>query len=414
MSTHASLAAPTHRRADGPPYILVIGLGITQIIGYGSLYYTFAVVEPSIARELGLTSTWTFGCLSVALLLGGFAAPWAGRLIDRHGARPVMALGSVAAALALLLVSRADSLATLAATLVLAEVASAFVLYDAAFAGIAQNTGFGTVRRTITAMTLLGGFASTIFWPAAHHLMVLTDWRTVYAVFAALHIVLCLPLHLLVLRRITVSPTETADDNAPTAADSTGELPKERYLTGMVWLVLSFCLSGFVFSAFTANWVSLLGHAGITASIAIAAGSLMGPSQVAVRIMDMFASHRLHPLQTTAIASAFLLLALLCLMIMGAQVVVVMAFAILFGLGQGLTSIVRGTVPLTLFGSAGYGNRLGKIAALRVVATAAAPMCFAILVEQFGAMATFAFAFILGLLSILALGAIWRLRRTAG
>src|SRR5689334_22778160 len=156
--------------------IPILGLGVTQIVGYGALYYAFAVLEPYISREFGWQSSWSFGCLSLALLIGGFAGPFAGRLIDERGARLIMSWGSVASSVALVGLAAAQGLVTFALALIIVEVTSVFVLYDAAFAAITQITGRQAARRAITQMTLLGGFASTVFWPITHFLVEATDW----------------------------------------------------------------------------------------------------------------------------------------------------------------------------------------------------------------------------------------------
>jgi MFS family permease len=371
------------------------GLGLTQVIGYGSLYYAFAVLEPQIARDLGISSTWTFGCFSFALLVGGIAAPWAGRLIDRHGARTMMAAGSVAAALSLLLLSRADSALSLAASLVVVEIASALVLYDAAFAAVSQMTAGRNARRSITLITLFGGFASTVFWPVTQFLLGIMNWREVYALFAILHLVAAVPLHLLALRhKLPVAAADTPQ------LETEGELPSHARARAMVLLVSAFCLTGFVFSALNVHWISALGALGISASIAVAAGSLMGPAQVAVRLLEIVTSHKIHPLHTACLASIILLAAIACLMLTGTNAFI---FAVLFGLSQGLTSIIRGVVPLALFGRAGYGSRLGKITAIRVVVTAAAPLVFATSMDFAGIDVTLMLAAALTALSIAAL-----------
>jgi MFS family permease len=377
------------------------GLGLTQIIGYGSLYYAFAVIEPQIARDLGISSTWTFGCFSFALLVGGIAAPWAGRLIDRYGARTTMGAGSVAAAFSLLLLSQADSAFSLAAALVVLEIASTLVLYDAAFAAVSQMTAGRNARRSITLITLFGGFASTAFWPLTQFLLGIMSWREVYALYAALHLLAAAPLHLLALRHKlpAAAPSEMPQ------AESEGELLPHARARAMVLLVSAFCLTGFVFSALNVHWVSALGALGISASMAVAAGSLMGPAQVAVRLLEIVTAHRIHPLHTACLASAFLLAALACLMLTGTNAFL---FAILFGLSQGLTSIIRGVVPLALFGKAGYGSRLGKITAIRVIVTAAAPLAFAAAMDLAGIDVTLMLAATLTALSIAALLAIPR------
>lgn len=367
----------------------IIGLGITQILGYGTLYYAFAVLEPYISREFGWPSSWSFGCLSLALLIGGLAGPLAGRLIDERGARLIMSVGSVASAIALVALAASQNLITFALALIIVEVTSVLVLYDAAFAGITQLTGSQSARRAITQMTLLGGFASTFFWPLTHFLVETMDWRSVYLIFALIHILLCLPLHLLVFRR---SQQGIAAQSSP-VADIDNEQPRlkpEDGLRAMLWLIAYFCFTGFVYSSFNIQWVSALQSAGFTPAVAIAVGVLMGPAQVAIRFLDMIFGKTLHPLATGAISSLLLVVALAALLLAGVGAAGAVIFAILFGLSQGLSSIVRGTIPLALFGRSGYGARLGRISAISVTVKSCAPFVFALLLENAGPVFAFA------------------------
>jgi len=379
--------------------IPIIGLGITQILGYGTLYYAFAVLEPYISRDFGWSSSWSFGCLSLALLVGGLAGPLAGRFIDERGARTVMSLGSVASAIALVLLSVSQDLTTFALALIIVETTSVLVLYDAAFAGISQIAGSHAARRAITQMTLLGGFASTFFWPLTHFLIESMDWRSVYLVFALIHLLLCLPLHMIVLRRVqpadpgNASPIPEVDSEQP-------RLKPEDGMRAMLWLIAYFCLTGFVYSSFNIQWVSALQNAGFTAAVAVGVGVLMGPSQVAIRFLDMIFGKALHPLTTGAISSVFLIIALAALMLAGIGAVGAIIFAILFGLSQGLSSIVRGTIPLALFGRSGYGARLGRISAISVTIKSCAPFAFALVMENAGASVAFGATAVLAVLSL--------------
>jgi len=320
--------------------ITVIGLGITQILGYGTLYYAFAVLEPQISHEFGWPSSWSFGCLSLALLLGGLAGPWTGRFIDERGARLVMSLGSIASAVALVLLAASQNLITFALTLIIVEVTSVLVLYDAAFAGLSQVAGSKAARRAITQMTLLGGFASTVFWPITLYLSRHMDWRSIYLIFALIHLGFCLPLHLAVLGKARPSMKHEGANRPETAADHPVLSPAEGF-RAMAWLIAYFCLTGFVYSSFNIQWVSALQQAGFTAAVAVSVGVLMGPSQVAIRFLDMVFGRNLHPLATGAISSVFLIVAIAALMLSGAGIAGAAVFAILFGLSQGLSSIVR-------------------------------------------------------------------------
>jgi MFS family permease len=363
---------------------LVIGVGITQIIGFGTLFYAFGSVVPALSSDLGITPGTAFAAFSLALLVGALAAPMAGRLVDLHGARRMMSVGSVLAALSMIALSQSQSLVTLALALIALEVTATLVLYDAAFAALAQALGPARARRAITHMTLLGGFASTIFWPLTQVILAWADWRTAYLIFAALNLMVCLPLHLCLTRAPDLTPVTGAPPPPP---PQFAPLPPDQHPRAMLWVAISFAVAGLVFSALSASWVSTLTAYGLPAAAAVTAGTLMGPAQVGVRLLDMLFGLRLHPLTTTMISTILLIVALAVLWMTGPTLAGAMIFAVLFGLAQGLTSIVRGTVPLVLFGTQGFAARLGKLASVRMVMAAIAPFGIAMMIDSFSASA---------------------------
>lgn len=379
---------------------LVIGVGITQIIGFGTMFYAFGSVVPALSTDLGITPGTAFAAFSLALLVGAIAAPQAGRLVDRHGARAVMAAGSVLAALSLTALSQAQGLVSLGLALVAMEVTATLILYDAAFAALAQGLGPARARRAITHMTLLGGFASTVFWPLTQAIQVWADWRTAYLVFAALNLCICLPLHLTLTRAPDLTPVEGA---APPPPPQFPPLPAEQHGRAMIWVATAFAVAGLVFSAISASWVTTLTAFGLPAAAAVTAGTLMGPAQVGVRVLDMLFGLRLHPLTTTMISTVLLILALAVLWLTGPTLAGAMVFAVMFGLAQGLTSIVRGTVPLVLFGPVGFAARLGRLAAVRMVMAAIAPFGIAMLIDTWSAAAALLAMLCLAVLGALAL-----------
>lgn len=396
-----SITATTHS-ARWSIAITVIGLGITQILGYGTLYYAFAILEPQISRDFGWPSSWSFGFLSLGLLMSGLVGPWIGRLIDERGARIVMSLGSIACAVALVLLAASQNLVTFALALIIVEVTSVLVLYDAAFAGLSQVVGSKAARRAITQMTLFGGFSSTFFWPLTHFLGEQLNWRSIYLIFALIHLGLCLPLHLLVLGKARASTSVHAPKQQESEADHP-VLDDAQGFRAMLGLIAYFCLTGFVYSSFNIQWISALQQAGFTAALAVSVGVLMGPSQVAIRFIDMIFGRNLHPLTTGIISSMLLVVALIALMAAGLGAAGAVVFAILFGLSQGLSSIVRGTIPLVLFGRIGYGARLGRISAVSAMVKSCAPFVFALLLEKIGPTSTFTAATTLAALSLIVL-----------
>lgn len=388
---------------------VIWGLGVTQIIGYGTLYYSFSILAPEMATDFAWSTEWVFGVFSASLLFGGLIAPSIGRWMDRHGAGRMMSLGSVVAALALVLCAFAPGRATFIAGLVAIEMASAFVLYNAAFALLVQVTP-RTAQRSITHLTLIAGFASTLFWPITSQLHEHLTWREVYLVFAFINLLVCLPIHLWL-----ASLMKPAKVNDASAANSTpeavaGSIPAESRERAFLLMAIGFALEGFVLSALLIHMVPMLTTVGMGAS-AVLVGMIFGPSQVLSRLVNMLLGKSLSPLLLAVISATFLVAGLTVLLLSAPWIVGGVAFAILFGFGSGLTSIVQGSLPLYLFGSGGYGALLGRISAARLLASALAPFAFAFLMTEIGTWAAISVAIGLGVAAAAAFASIGRGRR---
>lgn len=384
---------------------LVVTLGLTQIVGFGTLFYAFGVIVGPMSTELGFALPLAYGALSAALLVSGLVAPLAGRLIDRFGARAMMALGSATSALTFALMSRIEGPGGLLLVLALAEMFAPLVLYDAAFAALAQSFGQNRARRAITQMTLIGGFASTVFWPLTLWLVQGWGWRETYIAFAGLHLLLCLPLHLSLPRQSRAPRTATTE----TPAFAT--LPAPLQGRAMVLLAVGFSVSWAVMSAFSAQWVPVLGSLGLSEGAAVAAGALMGPAQVAARVLEMLFAARRHPMVTALIAMASLVASLVVIAFAPASFATAAVFAILFGIGQGLGTVIRGTVPLALFGTWRFAARLGRLASLRQIVGALSPFAMAGSLALFGPGVTLVLAGAMGVIAFAAFWAVpWRVR----
>lgn len=393
------MSASSHR--DG---LVVAALGLTQIIGYGTLYYSFSALAASMAADFGWSQEWVFGAFSISLLAGGLAAPLAGSWIDRHGSGKVMAWGSVGAAIALVACALAPSPIAFAAGLMAIELASTFVLYNAAFALLVQINPV-TAPRTITYLTLIAGFASTIFWPLTSALHATLSWQEVYFVFAVFHLGLCLPIHMWLARLSAIS--DAGPIEASTKHSVEGILPAERRQSGFVLMSMGLALVSFVDAAILIHMLPMLTALGL-GSASVLIGTLFGPAQVASRLFSMLSGNRIQPLGLALISGLLVPVSVGVLLLSGSWVPGALAFAVIFGLGAGLASIVQGTLPLALFGSHGYGQRVGKATAIRLVATAAAPFVFAFMMQHLGAAITLSIVAMVALAAVASFTAISR------
>ena len=368
--------------ASAPASLTVsLALGVTQTIGYGSLYYAYGVLAPAMAADTGLSLTAVFGFFSMALLAGGFAAPWAGRAMDRFHPARVMALGSVISAAALTLWALIPGKVAFAAFAISVEMVSVMVLYEAAFVAAARLAPT-KARRTITGITLIAGFASTIFWPLTTWLSGSMTWREVYLVYAGLNLLVCAPIHLWLSAggKRRAAPREQEEKPAvPQAAIS----DRRGRRTAFLILLVAFSANAYVISAVHLHLIGLLGALGFAGSAALI-GAVIGPAQVAGRVVEFAAGERISVL-SVAIFSAAALPAGLAFLIGGAGYLpAALGFAVVFGLGQGLNYIVRGVLPLIVFGPDGYGTLMGKMNSARLFVAAAAPVATAANVERVG------------------------------
>jgi predicted MFS family arabinose efflux permease len=384
------------------PWRAVLVLGVTQILAWGALFYPAVLTVPLIAAEYGWSASFAMGGFSLALLVAGLVSPLVGRLIDRHGGHRVMPVGSLLAALGLLALTRADHPAAYLAVWMLLGTAIAASLYDSAFATLGRIFG-AAARPPITALTLAGGFASTVSWPLTHVLIEAVGWRGAYLVHAALLALVAAPLHAFALprRRVEPGPRPTAAASNPAAVWSPHGWP-------FVIVAAAFAAYAFVPSGLSAHLLAIFGRAGIDPATAVAIGALFGPAQVAARICEFSFARHLHPLSVVRFAVAMLLAALALIAVFGLSLPTAAAFALMFGVANGLITIGRGTVPLALFGAAGYGALIGRIAAPSLVMQAIAPLVMAVVVER----ASDAAALMVGAaLALLAFGCLAALRR---
>ncbi len=360
--------------ADGVPGLWrrVCLLGVAQIISWGTLFYTIAVLGAAMRAATGVGDLWLFGSFTAGLFASGLVSPWMGRRIDSHGGRQVLVGGSLVAALACAVLASAQGPLTVLAGWLLAGVAMAACLYDPAFAALHQLAG-SSYRRAVTALTLFGGFASTVFWPLSLFLLDTVDWRASFAIYALLHVLVCVPLQLAGVpagrgEHSPAEPTETAD-----------KLPRTRVGAAFFWLAVALSIMTFISSAVAAHLIVLLTTTGLSARDAVLIGSLIGPMQVAGRIMEFAFNRHVHVLAVGTFAFTIMAVSLAIFTQVHGVWIVALAFVIPYGWANGVMTIVRGTVPAEMFGQRNYGALLGRLALPQFITKAIAPFALTLL-----------------------------------
>ncbi len=349
---------------------VVATLGATQTLAWASSYYLPAVMADPIAASLSISRSWFFGVFSAALLLSGLLAPLAGRMIDRHGGRAVLAGTNVLFAAGLAILSAAQGVLGLVLGWAVIGIGMGFGLYEAAFATVAGLYG-REARGAITGITLFAGFASTVGWPATALFIHAFGWRGACLCWAAPHLLLGFPANRFLVPRAPRVVAETADGPAPAEAPGT-----------MIVLACVFAACWFVSAAMAAHLPRILEALGATREAAVAAAALVGPAQVGARLVEFGVLRRASPLVSARLAAALHPIGAACLLVFGAPAAAL--FSVLHGGGNGLLTIARGTLPLALFGAAGYGLRTGLLAAPARVLQGGAPLLFSLVLDRGG------------------------------
>jgi MFS family permease len=355
-------------------------LAVTQIVSWGSLYYAFTIVAPDIQRDLGLAPELVFGAFSCALLVAGLAATPVGMLLDRYGGRYVMAAGSLLCSLGLAWLSRCDGAASYYVAWTLIGLAMALTLYEAAFATINRKLDRGS-RQAISTLTLFGGFASTLFWPLTATLHTMVGWRDTYLWYGLVQLVVCMPLHLWL-----------GADRARSRGSQMGPVDARRSHTlaqavrhPAFWtLALAFSANTFIFSAMAVHLIPLLERLGQSATVAVLLAALIGPMQVAGRVGEMTLARGRSPQTVGKLTFAMLPAALLVLVLSGSQAWTAAVFCVLYGLSNGILTIVRGSIPQALFGRENYGAIAGAMAGPSLLSKAAGPFLAAAILRYDG------------------------------
>ncbi len=369
----AGMSARAHHAA-------INGLGLYVMLMYGITYYSITTAASRIASDFGLPTSSVFGVITLALFTTAALAPRLGRLTDRVGAAMILLVGAVLRSLLLVAMALAPEPASFVVALLLIQILGQATEYDAAFAATVELAG-ETARSGMSQITLWGGLASTVFWPATAFLLQHMSWREMFLVYAATLLVVCTPIAALVcalphMRREARDITREVHAAAPSTDERTGPA------VPAFWLVAA----AFAFGGIAYNLPSLmlpvLDGLGLGTS-AVLVGMIFGPSQTAGRFFDMMLGTRIKATTVAAVAAAMVAVAFAILLVGGVWAGI--AFAVLFGAGAGVGYVVRGSVILALYGPRGYAASLGRLSTVRLVITGVSPLALTLLLECFGA-----------------------------
>jgi MFS family permease len=354
----------------------VAALGSAQTLAWASSYYLPAIVAAPLARDLGLSVPTVFAAFSVALLVSAALGPHSGRAIDRWGGRPVLMATNLVFALGLALLGFAQGAWGLFLAWAVLGVGMGSGLYEGAFAALVRLYGTAS-RGSITGITLIAGFASTVGWPLTSWLQADFGWRTACFAWAALHLAVGLPLN----GSLPRAAPATAPATGQAAAESAPARSEVPLRTAML-LSFVFAATWFISTAMAAHLPRVLQACGATLAMAVAVGALIGPAQVGARLLEFGLLGRLHPLLSARLAAAMHPLGVAVIAVFGPPAAAV--FGILHGAGNGILTIAKGTLPLVLFGPQGYGHRQGVLMVPARIAQAMAPWLFGLALDAWG------------------------------
>ncbi len=368
---------------------VVSSLGIVQILAWGSSYYLMAVLAQPIVTDTGWPLPWVVGAISAALACAAMASPFVGRMIAHHGGRPVLAVGCALLAAGLLICAAAPHLPGFYLGWCVIGLGMSAGLYDPAFATLGRLYK-AQARTAITALTLWGGFASTVSWPLSTWLLGLVDWRGTVAAYAVLHLLVSLPLILCLVPKEPRAPVkagrETQNDMQLTNAEHGAFLIMAAILV----------TSGLAVTMISVHLLTLLQAQGLSLADAVAIGAVFGPAQVVARMVEMAGRGRHHPIWSLlfacgSVAAGLILLAL--------DLQLPALAMILYGAGNGIFSIARGALPLALFGPDRYPALMGRLARPALLAQAGAPVLGGVLLSMLGAAAALVVIAIFGVIN---------------
>ena len=397
----------------------IAALGIAQIINWGALYYTLALIGPKIIAETEWSEGFVYSGFAIATLLMGLFGPLSGRFVDRHGGLPVMLIGTMISASGMIVLGYAYNAYVYSLAWGIMGLGMSACLYDSSFASLTHIAGPST-RRAISGLTLVAGFSSTVTWPLTSALFSYTDWRGTCLIDALVMIFISGPLIGFALHKPYPHLTPLTDSelsegaNVSRPLNDTAQVSRENLLKAMMLFALIFSAQGFVLNAMSIHVLSLFETLGMSAGAAMLAGALIGPSQVAARLIELLFGRSLSVMGLGLITMGLFPVALAIPIVLPPTIITAFLFGLVYGASAGLSTIARGVMPYELFGAEGYGRRLGFLSAPALIAKAFAPATIAIIIDAEGPVVAIISCIAIALIALSATIALDRTVRSPG
>jgi predicted MFS family arabinose efflux permease len=386
-------------RREPSRHVVITALGIAQILGWGTSFYFPAVLAEPIVADTGWPLGLVVGGISVGLLVAGLISPRVGDVIAKVGGRPVLASSSILFAAGLAGIGLAPSLPLYLLAWVVVGLAMGTGLYDAAFAALGRLYG-QDARGPITTLTLFGGFASTVCWPLSAFLVQAYGWRAACLIYAALHLVVALPLQLVMPARVAIDGA--AKPSADKADSATATLPGEGLIFALIALVLT--LAAGIGAIVVVHLLIFLQARGVDYAAAVTIGTLFGPAQVGARVVERLFGQHYHPIWTMVAACVLMAVGLF---LIGSGISILAIAVILYGAGYGISWIARGTLPLALFGAERYPRLMGRLAFPSLIVQALSPSAGAWLIEKQGEDLAIVVLTAFAVVNVILIGVLW-------
>jgi predicted MFS family arabinose efflux permease len=375
----------------------ILGLGFTQIVGWGTTYLMPSVLGRPLQESLGLTPELVFAGITVMFAVSAVCSPRIGRIVDRTGARRLMAGGSVVYAVSLVGLASARGPASYLACWALMGIASALALSMPSSIAIVQVAG-PRARQAIALLTIIGGLASTVFWPLTGILDAALGWRETLLLYAAVHLLACAPIHWLILpRRPPTHPVATG------SAPSSLAVAPEHHSRVFLLLSISLAFGAFVFTGVQLQMIEMLRGLGHSPAAALLLASPIGPSQVGIRIFELLFGHRYSLMRSAVFGSLMLPVGLGLGLLAGNVFAVALLVVAAYGMSNGLKAVQRATLPLALFGRAQFGAYMGRLALPQGIVAAVAPPIMAAVLSRFGTDGALWLSFAFAMISLAAM-----------